>query len=125
MYCRNTAKNKPFSLHKLFSKHLIGVKKKNTGTAPFLDSKKHFESKCLYIPVYLPTICISIRRLTVWPSQDVLQFFILIEISGNSSIFEHFNTSTYNIKTLNFRLQGSDYGKEFSQKVTFTQCKII
>ena len=48
---------------------------------------------------------ISLTRIAVGPSSDVLQFFILIEIFGNSTIFQHFDTSIYNIKTVKFSIQ--------------------
>ena len=79
---------------------------------PRTTFSKHFEAKCLYISVYLrektfvPNTwsfyllrgwIISIRWLTVWASQNVLNFFIWIEIFRNSTIFQHFNTSINNI----------------------------
>ena len=42
--------------------------------------------------------------------QNVLQFFILIEIFGNSTIFEHFDISVYNIKTLKLSRQSGLQG---------------
>ena len=43
---------KPFSFYKFFSKHVsVECQKNNICAAQFL---KHFESKCLYVSVYLP-----------------------------------------------------------------------
>ena len=106
---------KPFSLYKFSSKHVtVWCQKKyllctiswRPGTA-FL---KHFESKGLYIPIYLPKknffrrrskverrfiwwgglgaswISFS-RRLAVWALQNFSQSFILIDFFKNSAIF--------------------------------------
>ena len=45
---------------------------------------------------------ISLRRLAVWAMQNVLKYFKLIEIFGNSSIFQHFDTSINSIDVLKF-----------------------
>ena len=47
----------------------------------------------------------ELRRLTFCASQNVLQFFILIEIFENSTISQHLDTSIYNMKTLKFSRQ--------------------
>ena len=48
---------------------------------------------------------ISLRQLNFYASQNVLQYFILIEIFGNLTIFQYFDTSIYRIKTLKFSKQ--------------------
>ena len=48
---------------------------------------------------------ISLRRLAVWVSENVSQFFILIEIFWNSAIFQYFNTFINSIKTLKLSRQ--------------------
>ena len=72
---------------------------------------KHFKSKCLYISVYFSKKflfqrfylvvwvvgggwTISLRRLAVWVSQNVLQFFIL-KFFSNSTIFQYFDTFVF------------------------------
>ena len=50
-------------------------------------------------------LIISLRRLVVSALQNVLQFFILIEIFGNSTIFQHFDTCICSIKVLEFSRQ--------------------
>ena len=122
---------KPFSLYTFSSqhfsvwcqkKHLPGIISWRLRTA-FL---KHFKATVcifLYISVrkFLFQRCskilscwregwwsgwiISLMRIAVGPSSNVLQFFILIEIFGNSTIFQHFDTSIYNIKTVKFSIQ--------------------
>ena len=47
----------------------------------------------------------SLRQLTFYASQKVLQYFILIEIFKNSAIFQHLDTCIYSIKTLKFSRQ--------------------
>ena len=46
-----------------------------------------------------------LRPLAVWVLSNVLQFFILTEIFGNSAIFQHFHTSIFSIQTLKFSRQ--------------------
>ena len=58
-----------------------------------------------YLVLYFNCWIICLRRLTVWASQNVLQFFILVKIFGNSAIFQSFDTSICNIKTLKFSQQ--------------------
>ena len=102
---------KTFALH-----HLL------TSRTTFL---KHFESKCLYIFVYLfkkflfqrrikiflvvwrvgEAEIISLRRLAVWVLQNVLQFFILIYFFLNSTIFQHVDTFINSFETLIFSRQ--------------------
>ena len=59
---------KPFSLHKFSSKHLVGVRKIHLHCTisrhPRTALSKHFESKCLYISVYL-------RKKRFFPSGGV------------------------------------------------------
>ena len=93
-----------------------------TSRTTFLN---HFESKCLYISVYLfkkflfqrrikiflvvwrvgEAEIISLRRLAVWVLQNVLQFFILIYFFLNSTIFQHVNTFINSFETLIFSRQ--------------------
>ena len=93
-----------------------------TSRTTFLN---HFESKCLYISVYLfkkflfqrrikivlvvwrvgEAEIISLRRLTVWVLQNVLQFFILIYFFSNSTIFQHVDTFINSFETLIFSRQ--------------------
>ena len=44
----------------------------------------------------------SLRQFGVWSSSNVLKFFILIEIFGGSTIFQHFDPSINSIGTLKF-----------------------
>ena len=103
---RNTAKN----LSDKVSSKLVSVwcQKKYLHYTIFWHPRtaflKHFESKCLYISIcLLKKICFRdvirfvlvgggdwinfLRRFAVWALQNVLQFFILIEIFENSTIF--------------------------------------
>ena len=93
-----------------------------TSRTTFLN---HFESKCLYISVYLfkkflfqrrikivlvvwrvgEAEIISLRRLAVWVLQNVLQFFILIYFFLNSTIFQHVDTFINSFETLIFSRQ--------------------
>ena len=93
-----------------------------TSRTTFLN---HFESKCLYISVYLfkkflfqrrikivlvvwrvgEAEIISLRRLAVWVLQNVLQFFILIYFFLNSTIFQHVDTFINSFETLIFSKQ--------------------
>ena len=93
-----------------------------TSRTTFLN---HFESKCLYISVYLfkkflfqrrikivlvvwrvgEAEIIFLRRLAVWVLQNVLQFFILIYFFLNSTIFQHDNTFINSFETLIFSRQ--------------------
>ena len=86
---------KPFWLYKFFSKHVsMWCQKKylgcNISWCPRTAFLKHFKSKFLYIYVYLLKKNVSgegwdrgwLIRFTI-----VLQFFILIEIFENSTIF--------------------------------------
>ena len=110
----NTTK-KPFWLYKFSSKHVsVWCQKEylhcTISCHPRTAFLKPFESKCLYISIYLlkkiyfPDIvmfylvgggggCMGedwinfLRRFAVWILQNVLQFFILIEIFENSTIF--------------------------------------
>ena len=101
---------------------LFGVRKKTFALHRFLTPKtaflKHFESKCSFIFVYLRKKRRSkilsdgvwvgeklnnfIKTARFWASQNVLQFFILIEIFVDSTIFQHFDASIYSIKTMKF-----------------------
>ena len=45
---------------------------------------------------------ISCMQMAVWDSWNVFKFFILIEIFGNSTIFQHFDTSIIALKRWNF-----------------------
>ena len=107
---------KPFWLYKFSSKHVsVWCQKKYLHYAiswrPITAFLKHFESKCLYISIYLLKKKLFLRRSKVWPCgmvvgggmegdwkkllrrfvvwalQNVLQFCILIEIFENSTIF--------------------------------------
>ena len=93
-----------------------------TSRTTFLN---HFESKCLYISVYLfkkflfqrrikivlvvwrvgEAEIISLRQLAVWVLQNVLQFFILIYFFLNSTIFQHVDTFINSFETLIFSRQ--------------------
>ena len=117
---------KPFSLYKFSSKHLVSVIK-NIGTAPFLEVQEPTSQStlkanlCMFLYIYLRKLYLvlcficyitSLRPLAVWASQNVLQFSILVEIFGNSTIFQHFNTSIYSIEMRKFSrkfwLEGQD-----------------
>ena len=110
---RNTAKN--LSDFTNFPPNVsVWCQKKIFALHHFLTPKncildlKHFESKCLYISIYVfkKNFCfrdavmfylvrcwmglgwiIFWRRLAVWALQNVLQFFVLIEILENSTVF--------------------------------------
>ena len=98
--------------------------RKNICTAPFLDALELHSWRTLkanvriFLYISLRTFLFQrnskilsgdmrgvLRRVAVWGSQNVLQFFILIEIFGNSTIFQHFNISIHSVKTLKFSRQ--------------------
>ena len=110
-----------------FSKKRVSVSCQEICTAPFLDAQELYSRSTLKANVHILLYIsvrkfiskdvvrffwvglglvggwtISIRRLAVWASQNVLQFFILIEIFGNSTLFQHFNSSIYSTETLKF-----------------------
>ena len=119
---------KPFWLYKFSGSHVsVWCQKKylhcTLSWRPRTAFSKYFESKCQFISIYFfikmfvpetsqDFICrglswggdwiISFRQLTFCASQNVLQYFILIKIFENSTIFQHFDTSIYSIKLLNF-----------------------
>ena len=109
---------KCFWLYKFSSKHVSVWCQKRYLHCSIWRSRtallKHFESKCLYTSLYF---CkknfvskvlsgggaglgrkwdwiISLRRFSIRALQNVLHFFILIEIFENSTIFQHLDTST-------------------------------
>ena len=115
---------KPFSFYKFPTKHLVDVIK-NIDTAPFLDAQELPSRStlkvnvCIFLYIYLRKFlfqrrskllagffficCItSLRQLTFWALQNVLEFFSLIEIFRNLTICQHFDTSIYSIKTRKF-----------------------
>ena len=59
-----------------------------------VDRRRKFEKRVIFL-----------RSLVVWALQNVLQSIILIEILENSTIFQHFDTFIYSIKTLKFSRQ--------------------
>ena len=105
---------------KFSSKHVsVWCQKKTFVLHRFLTHKtaflKHFERKCPFISVYprkkrrskilsdggwvvgkLNNFIKAARFLSL------VKCFILIEIFVNSTIFQHFNTSIYSIKTMKF-----------------------
>ena len=110
---------KPFSLHKFPTKHLVGVRKKHwhctISRRPRTAISKHLKANaCIFLHI-------SLRKFLFWRRSkllsafifylknnffkatrflghvNILQFFILIEIFGNSTIFQHFETSIYSI----------------------------
>ena len=126
IYSRNTAKNLTHFTNFPANMFLVGVRKKNISRRPRNAFSKYFESKCLYVSVYLSKNIfvsetwkvfyvmegwiISLRRLAVWASQNILKFFILIEVFGNSTILQHFNASINSIETLKFSTQFEHQG---------------
>ena len=103
---------------------------KNICTAPFLDGQERQSwstlkaNACIFLYISLRKFLfhrnskfylvilgvgggwiISLRRLADWVLQNVSQFFILIEMFRNSTIFEHFDISTNSVKTLKFSRQ--------------------
>ena len=98
---------------------------KNNCTALFLDVQELISQSslkanvCIFLYIYLRKFCFRdvvsfylvlsficyitfLRWLAVWASLNVLQSFILIEIFGNSTIFQDFDTSNYGSKTRKF-----------------------
>ena len=112
---------KLFSLYKFPSKH-FSVWGKNICIAPFLNVQELHSwstlkaSVCIFLCISVKECLlqkrskivsgcgwgkewrgwiISLRWLAVWTSQNVVQFFILIQIFGNSTIFHCFVTSVF------------------------------
>ena len=101
------------------------VLRKNICTVPFLDVQKQHSrntwkpNACMFLYISVGKFCsrdvgnfylvrewiIALRRLTVWNSENVLKFLILIEIFGNLTIFQYFYTSINSIETLKFSRQ--------------------
>ena len=66
---------------------------------------------------------IYFRKLTFWASYNVLKFFILIEIFGNS-LYLHFDAFISDIESPKFSRQSGLQGKDVA-KFTYFQYKII
>ena len=108
---------KSFSLYRFTSKHVSGFFQKKylhctISRRPRIAFLRPLESKCLYIPVNLRKKIFVPEMLepfiwwgafiAVWASENVLKFFILIEIFVASTIFQRFDTSINSIETLKF-----------------------
>ena len=102
-------------------KHVSGCcQKKNICTALFLDAQELYSRiTCIFLQIFVQNLLfqcigsfylvggeiISIRQITVWDFYNVIEYFILIEIFGNSDILGNLDTSINSIKTLTFSKQ--------------------
>ena len=121
---------KPFWLYKFSSRHVCFVSEKIFALHPFLTPNNCILEalwKQMFVYFYISTYenvsfrdlvrfhlmgnelggkwITSLRQLTFYASQNVLQYFILIEIFKNSAILQHLDTCIYSIKTLKFSRQ--------------------
>ena len=120
---------KAFWIYKFSSEHVsVWCQKKHLHCTiswlPRTTFLKNFKSKYLSISVYLVRKFLFQRRKILpggkWVGARLnnffkaahcfglvkcIRFFISIEIFGNSTLFQHFDTSIYSIKTLRFSRQ--------------------
>ena len=87
------------------------LSEKNICTALFLDVQELYSLQIFVQNLLFQCIgsfylaggeIISIRQITVWDFYNVIEYFILIEIFGNSDILGNLDTSINSIKTLTF-----------------------
>ena len=118
---------KPFWLYKYPSKHVSVCVRKNIWTALFLDAKELYcwstlkVNVCIFLHISVRKFLFQRRRMILsdggWAADwGRLNSFpkkarclglikCLIETFWNSSIFQHFDTFIYSIKTLKFSRQ--------------------
>ena len=128
--------NSPHAENKMVQQNLLlfGVRK-NICTAPFLDTQELHSWSTLKANVCIFLYISLISRYKIlsdgmgggWRLNNFLKttrflslvkcftLFHLIEIFGNLTIFQHFDTSIYSIKTLKFSRQFELQGKIVAQ----------